>query len=147
MSIHEEIECAFRNEPYPGDTNLVVDPRDPEGADTVERFVGKDWIAVRDASDILSFVYSAWQLTTEALRYYLPAFLTRMLDTDSQADIAEVLSTILCPSDGWERSIILGALSPAQRRVIYDCFSTVAFENPKVLTPEKWEALGTTYRS
>jgi hypothetical protein len=77
VSVQETIEAAFRDAPYPGDTNITT-CKCPECEKIGVFFRGTNW---RDHSlDQLQKHQTAISLfTPDALRFFLPAFMVRTL--------------------------------------------------------------------
>ena len=74
--VEENIRQAFKDSPYPGDSNLVniQGSCDLEGQDIFDSFVGKHWEEV--SLDTLEFHHEALCFfKPEAYRFYLPAYL------------------------------------------------------------------------
>lgn len=85
--VRAEIEKAWADSVYPGDTDIILGScRCPECEEIEAKFVGKHWSQVRrDIDDLLdagSTYY--WSciciLSSAALHFYLPAFLIVSLD-------------------------------------------------------------------
>lgn len=85
--VEENIRQAFKDSPYPGDSNLVnIQGRyDFERQEIFESFVGKHWEEV--PLDTLKFHHEALCFfKPEAYRFYLPAYLLATAKSYYQAD-------------------------------------------------------------
>lgn len=79
-----EITAAFKDEPYPGDANIVCDNPDVHLAciDVWNAFKGHRWQEVPD--DVLSTERAGLScMSKEGFQYYLPAFLCSLLKNSS----------------------------------------------------------------
>lgn len=91
--IARQIEAAFANTPYPGDENISNHERE----DLDEDFKGKHW---RDIPPKSLFAHRSdlGFFTTEAFRFYLPAFVLGVLRHFDEVDtLTYNLIAYLCP--------------------------------------------------
>ena len=133
-SLHESIEAAFRDVPYPGDDNLAV--YNAEGRDYDETFqllrgtVWKELCVDRFIHGDTPFP----DLAPEAFHYFMPAFLTAIVDAAADATVADSLLFSLSPenakrTDGefpYDNTAAynqrMDLLTTMQRQVIVDVF-------------------------
>src|SRR5579862_9467777 len=99
----QQVETAFSDVPYPGDDAIVPlydnKPHCDECTELAEKFRGKNW-------QLVPFETLFWErgslplFTTEAFRYYLPAFLRAELLHPSETDtLGENLYNLLTPPE------------------------------------------------
>ncbi len=104
--LKEEIEGAFRDIPYPGDDNIAANKRD-EYLEDLAKFKGKHW---RDLTFefLVPFGSHTAFFTTEAFRFYLPAFLIISAEFYYESDSLSVITIgdLVLPFEGecepWE---------------------------------------------
>jgi hypothetical protein len=86
MTTQELIEAAFADATYPGDDNIAEHQNCPECDDVRAYFRGKAW---RDLKfpELHQFHESLPLLTPQAFRYFLPGYMTAVLDNWEQADM------------------------------------------------------------
>lgn len=105
-----EIREAFQNLEYPGDDNIVVNPKYAEPYEMKEAFKGKAWFDV-DSETIITYRMSLIYFTPEAFCYYLPTFMIADLQDHEPLDIGHFVFLNLIPSDHADYQAKYGKLS------------------------------------
>ena len=133
-SLHKSIEAAFHNVPHPGDDNLTV--YNAEGRDDDETFQLLTDTAWKDLS-VGKFMLGDTpfpDLAPRAFHYFMPSFLTAILDVTADDLVADSLLFHLSPENAkrtegtltYDNTVgynqLMGLLNTAQRRVIIDVF-------------------------
>jgi hypothetical protein len=96
IALKEKIKAAFAARPYPGDDQLVDEPKDWEIALTEEVFRGLHWSDV--APEVIECHNSALSFFTPAAwRFYLPAFMLVGLDNPGGNALASLCYDLVPP--------------------------------------------------
>jgi hypothetical protein len=87
--VKAQIAEAFRDVPYPGDGELVLDQtgRDPEGMEIAEAFRRMEWQSI-SSETVREHATALPLFTPAAFRYFLPAYMTASLDGYYDLDVA-----------------------------------------------------------
>ncbi len=157
VQVRTQIEKAFARVSYPGDDNLVskVDFRDLEREEIADFFRGKRWQTL--TGDELESQNSALSFfTTDALHYYIPAFLIHALDWYNADIAAHYLIYTIVPSfyDSSERfKTKIPEFDAPQRRAIRDTLLYIVSIYPEATNEvyfasclQYWSALSQTAR-
>jgi len=121
--VARQVEEAFRDVPYPGDDHLT-DGSSMEALDVADFLRGRDWRDLR-LDELVTNHASLFFMTPEAVRFYLPAYLTATLLHYNDADQipGSVMFLLKTPAasdaDAYGRyRARFGNVSPAQRQAI-----------------------------
>jgi len=98
--LKEDIIEAFKDVPYPGDDNIAANKRD-EYLEDLAKFKGKHW---RDLTFefLVPFGSDTVFFTTEAFRFYLPAFLIISAEFYYESDAVSdnIIRDLVLPFEG-----------------------------------------------
>ena len=101
-AITAEVTAAFKNEPYPGDANLVYDNTGFHLACIKVRDAFKSHLWQEMPDDVLSTERTALSfMSKEGFKYYLPAFMCSLLKDNSVVDkgISLVVRMLKLPTE------------------------------------------------
>jgi hypothetical protein len=99
MTIIESIESVFADVPYPGDDRIAEHKDCPECDDIRAHFRGSKWRG-HTVNELQQYQSALSLFTSEALHYFLPAFMLVSLGAwDEADDIPFSIMCIFLPSD------------------------------------------------